>query len=426
MPREAGIPFPRRALRGPGRHTPVPLPLRSCPQGIRVQHFHDSQPASDTITWVRSPEQLHALSESLAAAQWIAVDTESNSMFVYRERVCLIQLNIEGQLVLIDPFELPQGADGLGPLARALANPDQTIYLHGGEYDVVCLQRDYSLHIQAVFDTQQAASLLGWRKTGYGAVVEAVCEVKLPKGHSDYNWGKRPLDQDAISYAVDDVRYLPLVAQHLQAAISEADLDDEMAIANQAVEQVQARQPGYDPADIWRLKGVSDVPNKHLGVLVALHQWRDGAAQELDRPPGRVIPNDLLVALARVAPLNFGMLRRLRLRSHTLRDHGEHIIAQVQSALSQPPAIPEPPARREPDPQERPREQALKAWRKQEAERRGVTTQVVLPARALDYLKRRGAHDLEAVPQLGAKRIRLYGEQLRTLAPVPDSAHHGE
>lgn len=378
--------------------------------------------STDPITWVRSPDQLAALAQPLAQAKWLAVDTESNSMFVYRERVCLIQLNIEGLLVIIDPFELPQGPGSLGPLATALANPDQAIYLHGGEYDVVCLQRDYGVQVTSVFDTQQAASLLGWNKTGYGAVVEAVCEISLPKGHSDYNWGKRPLDEEAISYAIDDVRYLPTVAEHLQAAIIEADLEEELAIANQAVEQVQARQPGYDPADIWRLKGVSDVPNKHLGILVALHQWRDSVALEQDRPPGRVIPNDLLVALARVAPLNFGMLRRLRLRSHTLRDHGDHIIAHVQAALSQPPQIPEPPARREPDPQERPREQALKAWRKQEAERRGVTTQVVLPARSLDYLKRRGADDLSQVPQLGAKRIRLYGEQLCKLAPPPRSA----
>ena len=89
-------------------------------------------------------------------------------------------------------------------------------------------------------------------QTGYGAVVEAICDVKLPKGHSDYNWGTRPLDEDALLYAIDDVRYLPEVIHALQQAVKEADLEEEVAIANQAVEAVQAPsnrlQPGVDLA----------------------------------------------------------------------------------------------------------------------------------------------------------------------------------
>jgi ribonuclease D len=63
----------------------------------------------------------------------------------------------------------------------------------------------------------------------------------------------------------------------------------------------------------------------------------------------------------------------------------------------------------------RERERKLKAWRRREAERRGVPHQVVLPARSLEHLKLFGADDLEAVPQLGAKRSRLYGRDLARL-----------
>ena len=333
-------------------------------------------------------------------------------MYAYQERVCLIQLNIGGFTCVLDPFCFEMGREALGPLADALENPDLPTYLHGGEYDCVVMNRDYGLQLRGVYDSQQAASMLGWSKTGYGAVVEAICEVKLPKGHSDYNWGTRPLEDEALQYAVDDVSYLPTVIEALQQEVAAAELEEEVAIANQAVEQVKARQPGFDPATLWRLKGISDVPDKKLGIAVALHQWRDDVAKELDKPSGRVLPNDLIVALARSAPSNFGSLRRMRIRSSILREYGEDLLGIIKDAQARPPAIPEAPKRADPDPAIRSREQALKAWRRQEAERRKVCTQVVLPARALDQLKRSASVDWDIIPQMGAKRIDLYGETI--------------
>lgn len=367
------------------------------------------------VWWIAEHEQLARLSPLLQQAPWLAFDTESNSLYVYQEQVCLMQLNIGGQLVVIDPFALPRSRAGLGPLAEALENPDLPVYLHGGEYDVVCMDRDYGIRVRAIQDSQQAASLLGWKRSGYGAVIEATCGVQLAKAYSDYNWGLRPLDQQALHYAIDDVRYLPQAMDALREEIRAADVEEEWTIANQAVADVQSRPPGFDPAGIWRLKGLSDVPNKHLGIAVALHQWRDQVAQRLNRPPGRVLPNDLIVVLARKAPVNFGMLRHMRLRSALIRDHGEELLAVIKEALHNPPAIPEAPARVSQDPLLRLRENALKHWRRQEAERRGVTTQVVLPARALDYLKRHGSSDLDAVPQFGPKRKILYGPVIQDL-----------
>ncbi|TVR44047.1 MAG: hypothetical protein EA402_08105 [Planctomycetota bacterium] len=392
--------------------------IPSSPDPTASSNPQSERPPSlpEEVHWVGSPQELTALGPLFAAAPWLAFDTESNSMYVYRERVCLIQVNAGGTLVIIDPFALEQGRGALGTLEQALENPEIPVYLHGGEYDCVVMNRDYGLEISAVFDSQQAASLLGWRKTGYGAVVEEVLGISLPKGHSDYDWGCRPLDAEALDYAIDDVRHLPAVVDHLRQLLQEADLEEEAAIANQAVAMVRAREPGFDPQGLWRLKGISEVPNHRLPIAMALYQWRDDLAKAHNRPPGRVLPNDLILALARSAPTNFGQLRRLKLRSAWLRDYGEDIINTVKSAQQQPPEIPEAPARRDIDPQEREREQALKAWRRNEAERRGVTTQAVLPARALDYLKRLGAADLSAVPQLGEKRIKLYGDVLRRLS----------
>lgn len=365
------------------------------------------------FTWIEDANGLRALAEQLPQAAWLALDTESNSAHVYRERVCLLQLNAAGDCYLIDPLALR--TEELACLGPALANPDQPLYLHGGEYDVVCMGREFGLQLCGVVDSQQAASLLGWPRTSYGAVVEAICQVELPKAYSQYDWGQRPIDQGALRYALDDVVYLPRVCQELQQQIVAADLEEEFAIACAAVEATEARTLGFDLANMWRLKGIWKLPEATRPMLAALFAWRDRQAAERDQPPGRIINNDLLLALARQAPTNYGQLKRLRLKSWFMQQLGDELIATVKQAKAQPPAVPEPPRQREPEPAEVERERRLKDWRKGEAGRREVPLQVVLPAKALEHLKRYGADNLDAVPQLGRKRIARYGATLRKL-----------
>ncbi len=389
-------------------------------------------------TWIDQPEGLAAPAAAARAARWIALDTEANSMFVYRERVCLLQLNLDGKLYLVDTLALPpptsvpggtgttaaSAPDGattpsstLAPFAGAFGDPAIPLYLHGGEYDVGCLKRDYGISLRGVWDSQQAASLLGWEKTGYGAVVERICGVTLDKAFTQYDWATRPLAAGAERYALDDVVYLPQVCDHLRALVRDADLDEEVAIANQVVEAT-SWSGGFDPAGFWRIKGMREVPAHCLGVLSGLYGWRDTVARQANLPPGRLLNNEVLLLLARQQPTNFQLLKKNGLRSWFLTAHGEALIAVMRTLVATPPEVPPRPRNREVAPEEEERETRLKDWRRGEAERRTkaenrpVPLQVVLPARALEYLKQHGAGQLEQVPQLGAKRMRRYADKL--------------
>ena len=391
-------------------------PLSSYPPALRAGQLATRfRRMSDTpeFTWITTAAELASLGKRMQAAPWVAIDTESNSRFVYRERVCLLQVNIEDELFLVDTLTLPAEPATLAALKPALENPAQRLYLHGGEYDVACCKRDYDLELRGIFDTQQAASFLGIARTGYGALVEEFCEVKLPKEHGLYDWATRPIDPDALRYALDDVHYLPMIAARLEEAVREADIEEELAIANAGVEDVRAHQNDFDPAAMYRIKGIGQLHQSKLGVMTALYAWRDALAAELDQPPGRIIHNEALLGLARNAPTNFNGLRKARLPGRVLREHGEALITVIKQATESPPAIPEPPARREVDPRERGREQALKRWRRTEAEKRKLPLQVVLPARALEYFKKHGADDFDVVPHFGPKRAEHYGEAIR-------------
>ena len=62
-----------------------------------------------THRWLDRPDQLPELAAALAVTPWLAIDTEANSMFVYRECMCLLQLNLGGEIWIVDTLALLRG-----------------------------------------------------------------------------------------------------------------------------------------------------------------------------------------------------------------------------------------------------------------------------------------------------------------------------
>lgn len=365
------------------------------------------------IPWIDTPAGMAEVAAACASATWIALDTESNSMHAYKERCCLVQINASGRMFVLDPIAL--GAPAFDALKKPLEDPAVTVWLHGGEYDCAVMRRDFAIQLRGVFDSQQASSLLGWEKTGYGSVVERLLGIKLAKDFAQYDWAIRPIDPGALDYAIDDVRHLPIVAEQLRALVAEADLVEEVAIACRAVEDAEWGG-GFDPGGFYRVKGVRELPKPCLPVLAALWTWRDTMAREVNYPPGRVINNETMIALCRKPIVTWVQLKHAGVKNSVLTTHGESLLQCLRDANANPPPVPPPVKHREVEPIEEEREKRLKDWRRAESEKRKVVMQAVLPAKALEYLKRYGAGDLSQVPQLGEKRIALYGDKLRQLA----------
>jgi ribonuclease D len=371
-----------------------------------------SAPVEDraAFRWVTDPEGVAALGEALRAAPAHAFDSESNSGFVYRERLCLLQFNVAERLWLVDLLALDDPQRDIAPLRAPLESDRHRTWLHGGEFDVGSLKRDFDLSIGGLWDTQQAATFLGWEKTGYGAVVEAVCGIELDKAYAHYDWGRRPVAQEPLRYALDDVRYLPRVATELERQVEVAGLTEELEIANETVMGATWSSPSV-PAGIWRLKGVHKLEPSQLPRLVALWEWREAEAKRRDLPPGRLMHPEKLLALARRPARNEDEMRAVGLRGRSAAFVPD-LLEVLEHAEAHPPRVPKRPTGQRQTPGESRRLKRLKEWRRTEAERRGVPALVVLPPTAMQHLARHGAGDLAAVPQLGARRIALYGATL--------------
>lgn len=137
---------------------------------------------------VDNPDQFQKMLADFKGIRRLAVDTESNSLFAYSEQVCLIQFSTKKEDYLVDCLA---GVD-ISALKKIFANPKVEKIFHAAEYDILCMKRDYSFEFASLFDTMQAARILGIEKLGLASLLFDLFEIDHPKGLQKSDWAKRP------------------------------------------------------------------------------------------------------------------------------------------------------------------------------------------------------------------------------------------
>ena len=170
-------------------------------------------------TPIHEPAELHRRVGSWPDGGALALDTEFVRERTYYPKLCLIQAAAAGEVVLIDALAI---ADG-GALAALLTDPTRPKLLHAARQDIEALLPVTGVPLAPVFDTQQAAALLGFpAQVGYAELVRQLLGIELAKGHARTDWARRPLSAEQLAYAADDVRYLPALVESLEARLDAA------------------------------------------------------------------------------------------------------------------------------------------------------------------------------------------------------------
>jgi ribonuclease D len=244
----------------------------------------------------------------------IAMDTEGDSLHCYFEKLCLIQISLAAQNVLIDPLE---------PLDFSKFNPllsKRRIILHGCDYDLRMLRRGIKFTAGEVFDTYLAARLVGLKEVGLASLVKEFFDIDLPKSSQKANWAKRPLTAAMIEYAINDTLYLLELADRLTERLSALGRWSWFRESCLKAVSAAAEDREKDPERVWKVSGSASLQGLSLAVLRALWHWRDEEAKNVDRPSFQVLRNEELVDLAKSAgesrvqiPQSIQGLRRKRL-----------------------------------------------------------------------------------------------------------------
>lgn len=365
-------------------------------------------------------DELERAAERLARSPRVALDLESNGMHAYRATACVIQLECEGEVYIVDAL-----ATSLAPLGALLSSPDTEKIVHDVAFDARILA-EAGVFLANARDTSLAARMLTRPATGLASLLESELGVHIDKKMQQHDWGERPLTASMVTYLAGDVVHLSELADRLFAEVRERGIADEVeeetryrlthAIKSAGV--VDARPPYV------RLKGIDKVPSAELPILRHLASIREQLAAELDVPPYKVLAPDVLFEIARAKPETLEALAGIRgaMGGKRARSIANVLLDAVAAGLEdgaipdedrvwfEKPRIPGAVLRAR-----RAREQRLSKWRKNEAKARGVDEQVILPGHCLQDLADLDEPTLEAVaavPGIGAFRVARHGEAL--------------
>ena len=386
-------------------------------------------------TLVQSPTQYIQFLKHVSGQPWLALDTESDSLFRYAPRVCLIQITAptdppgkssipgaDGVVdYLIDPLKLKE----LAELGEILSDDSTDVILHAAENDIFTLQRDMNFRLRRLYDTQLAARILGRQGVGLAKVLLEEFDVVSDKKMQRTNWGRRPLTPQQLTYAQIDTHYLPALRARQISRLEETDRLEEAQAAFRMLEKIEYRPP--EPRTVWQLKQIRTVAEKDMGVLQAIYEWRERYSSQADRPPFKVLGENSMIHLSQKRPHSLASLRDIPgLSTRQVSWFGKELLATVRRGERLPiPQRPTPVRKAEPHLTRaaKKRFESLRHWRTEAARARGVDPDIVFSNETLLQIaacRPTSLAELEEIPSVGRWKAENYGDTVFQLLGKAD------
>ncbi|PWV61749.1 ribonuclease D [Plasticicumulans acidivorans] len=247
--------------------------------------------------FINSYEALYEFIRTLNCPRYIALDTEFMREKTYFPQLCLIQIESEGTVACIDTIAINKNE--LHPLINLIKNQKTTKILHGATQDLEIFYHLCDSIPSPIFDTQIAAGLLGQgNQIGYAPLTELLLGIKIDKSQSRTDWSQRPLSNEQLAYAANDVRFLHKI-YHIQA--------EQLAVKGRNKWLEEDTHKLYDaqryvtaPHDAWhKIKNTSTLNKKQLATLQELSTWRENTAIKKNLPRRWIMSDEALIEAAK-------------------------------------------------------------------------------------------------------------------------------
>ena len=375
-----------------------------------MSSFHRQAGTCEIIT---TTGRLAEVADILSQQTEIAVDLEMDSLHHYREKVCLVQVSTRQQSWLVDPLALTS----LAPLAAPLGNLEIVVVMHGSDYDIRSLHRDFGIEVTNLFDTMISARFLGIAEFGLAALLKARFGIELDKKYQKADWSKRPLSREMCAYASADTSdLLPLYDQFRIELLHKGRLE---WLEEEGQLVCQARVSEKDGPLFLYCKGANKLRGHTLAILEELLQMRDQQAELLDRPPFKVLSAETLIEIAESRPVSLHDLSLYRgMTPGQLQRHGAGILSAIERGLAmQEESLPRFPRNVKKEVLERARERLknLKIWRERYSLELGLDPGMLAPNWLLEAVadtESAAIEELDAISGMRKWQKRLFGEDL--------------
>ena len=283
--------------------------------------------------YIDTSEQLIDFCETIKEAPWLAIDTEFQREKTYRSILALIQIATPDIVAIIDPL-----ACDINPLLDILYDNRILKIFHAARQDQEIFYDLRGEPLAPVFDTQIAAPILGHpEQAGYARLVDDILGVSLSKAHSRTDWLRRPLSEEQITYAADDVIYLAKLYPLLENQLKEKQRLNWLAPA--FADLCKASLYANPPELAWkRMRAAKRLKGGSLSALQKLAEWREALAQQKNIPRGWLIKDDILIEVAKLKPTNQHALSSIRgVTAKFIEKFGNTVLEIINTAIDKKP-----------------------------------------------------------------------------------------
>ena len=364
---------------------------------------------------VETPEGLKALVERLKKADVIGVDTEFHSEKRYWPELFLIQVSDREGCMAIDPLAL----EDLSSLKEVFQAEKPVKIIHSSRNDIDVLAHHLDTDFNSVFDTQLAGAFTGaGEQSSLFNLVQSVCGISTGKGHTLSDWSIRPLSDEQLRYALDDVRYLHQIYDSQMSRLRSSGrlkwYEAEIGIL------IDSAACGAPLRKIFRkARSAGKVRKPGLPLLWNLVKWRERTAMQFDKPRNFILKDYTLSAAAAMQPRNLQSLERLRgVSSGFMERWGREILEIVRTTATDPPKDVPRILRSHSAPGASARKQILRIFLLQESVRLGIAPSLLLPKEVLDRIASDPpvtSEELHSLEGIAGWRTDALGEDLISL-----------
>ena len=293
--------------------------------------------------YLKTDQGLADFCDHLNSSPVLAIDTEFVRERTYYHKLGLIQVSDGTQCAAIDPIHI----SNLEPFLNLVRNQSTVKVFHAARQDLEILHRLCDGLIQPVFDTQIAASVVGWgSQISFAKIVNKVLGKKIDKSETYTDWCRRPLSERQIEYALDDVRLLFPVYENLKKVLKRLNREEWLQGEFIPLEDPDNfKAPNLEKL-YMRIKNIRTLAPKNFAIICELAQWREKEAQVRDCLAKNIVRDESLLELARKAPIDSKGLSRVRgLHKNEITRSNKNILAAIQRGLNLPldqiPKLPE-------------------------------------------------------------------------------------
>ncbi|MEI6608878.1 MAG: ribonuclease D [Deltaproteobacteria bacterium] len=246
--------------------------------------------------FVDTPKKIDRAIDNLENAAILSIDTEYDSFRYFREILCLIQIHANETTYIFDPL----GELNFAFLGKLFNDKKIVKILHAADNDIRLLKRDYQFDFHNVFDTHRAALILGLHQLSLEKMINHFlnADLKKSKKMQRSRWDKRPLTDEQLLYAMQDVTFLPALYEEQLKQLREKGLEETATDAFVKISAATWQERIIDRRGYAKIAGYYSLNSEQKELLKKLYAWRFQRAKEENRAIFMFLPDNNLLELA--------------------------------------------------------------------------------------------------------------------------------